>query len=139
MTASPQELRLMLLDGAIRFAEKGREGLVRADYEMVYDGIARCQSILMELINALRPEHDSEVCKRLSGLYTFLYTRLMEASRVKDPAIVEDVIRLLQYERETWSMLVQKLADENAAARGLSELPQATPPIPPTPPAPRPV
>ncbi len=125
----------MLLDGAIRFAEKGREGLVRADYEMVYDGISRCQSILMELINSLRPEHDSEVCKRLSGLYTFLYTRLMEASRIKEPALVEDVIRLLQYERETWSMLVQKLADENAAARGMTETPQAMPPIPPASPA----
>lgn len=126
----------MLLDGAIRFAEKGREGLVRADYEMVYDGISRSQSILMELINALRPEHDPELCKRLSSLYTFLYVRLMEASRTKNPALVEDVIRLLQYERETWAMLVQKLADENAAARGLSDTPKATPPYPPSAPAP---
>jgi flagellar protein FliS len=106
LTASPQELRLMLLEGAIRFAEKGREGLLRCDFEMVY----------------------AELCQRLSGLYTFLYVQLMKASTAKDPAIVENVVRLLQYERETWSMLLQKLADENAAARGLTQTPQAAPP-----------
>lgn len=132
MTASPTELRQMLLDGAIRFAETAREGLEKRDHEAVYTGISRCQAILMELINGLRPEHDAELCKRLAALYTYMYTRLMKASNDKDPAIVVEVVDLLRYERETWGMLQAKLMDENAAAAAMQSTPHATPPVDPT-------
>ncbi len=114
MTAGPAELRMMLFDGALRFARKGRAGLAEQDFEAAYEGISRCQQILMELINGLRPEQDPALCKRLSGLYTFLYTRLIDASRQRSAEIVEEVIKLLEYERQTWSMLLEKLAQEKA-------------------------
>ncbi|MHC4100335.1 MAG: flagellar export chaperone FliS, partial [Planctomycetota bacterium] len=81
MTASPAELRMMLFDGALRFAEKGRAGLAERDFEAAYEGISRCQQILLELINGLQPEQDPALCERLSGLYTFMYTRLIDASQ----------------------------------------------------------
>jgi flagellar protein FliS len=112
MTAGPAQLRLMLFDGALRFAEKGRRGLVEADYAEAYEGISRCQQILLELINGLQPEQDPQLCERLSGLYTFLYTRLIDASRERSAGIVEEVIKLLEYERQTWSLLLKKLAEE---------------------------
>ena len=114
MTAGPAELRMMLFDGALRFARKGRAGLAEQDFEAAYEGISRCQQILMELINGLRPEQDPVLCERLSGLYTFLYTRLIDGSRQRSPEIVEEVIKLLEYERQTWSMLLEKLAQEKA-------------------------
>lgn len=113
LTAGPAELRLMLFDGALRFARKGRQGLADRDYEAAYEGISRCQQIILELINGLRPEQDPQLCNRLSGLYTFLYRRLIDASRQRSPAIVEEVIKLLEYERQTWALLMDKLADEN--------------------------
>jgi flagellar protein FliS len=112
MTAGPEELRLMLFDGALRFAEKGRQGLAEKDYEAAYEGISRCQKILLELINGLQPQQDPALCERLSGLYTFLYTRLIDASQHRSAGIVEEVIKLLEYERQTWTMLIQKLAQE---------------------------
>ena len=39
MTASPGELRLMLIDGAIRFSEQARTGLEANDFEAVYVGV----------------------------------------------------------------------------------------------------
>lgn len=135
LTASPAELRLMLLDGAIRFAEQARAGLANKQYEACYEGVTRCQSILMELINGLRPEHDPELCKRMSGLYTFMYTELMKASSQRDPATVNQVIQLLQYERETWSMLLEQLAQENIAARAMTTTPDVQPPLGSAPPA----
>ena len=116
MTAAPAELRLMLLDGALKFAEQARAGLERRDYEAAFEGISRCQEILVELINALQPQQAPELCKRLSGLYTFMYTRLMEASRQRSAAIAEEVIKLLAYERQTWSMALEKLAKGGAEA-----------------------
>ena len=127
MTASPAGLRLMLLDGALKFAEQGKVGLETADYEAAYDGISRCQAILMELINALQPEIEPELCERLSSLYTFLYSRLVTASCDREPAVVEEVLGLLQYEHHTWSMLLKKLADENAEASRVQATPDAQP------------
>ena len=127
MTASPAGLRLMLLDGALKFAEQGKVGLENKDYEAAYDGISRCQAILMELINALKPEIEPELCERLSSLYTFLYSRLVTASRDREPAVVEEVLGILQYEHRTWSMLLQKLADENAEASRVQSTPDAQP------------
>lgn len=127
LTASPAELRLMLIDGAIRFAEQGRDGLREKDYEKVYNGISRSQKIIMELINSLDHEADPELCQRLSGLYTFMYTRLIGASSEKDPSRVDEVLELLRYERETWTMLMEKLAEENADAARIRETPDAAP------------
>ena len=115
MTADPAQLRLMLFDGALKFAEQGRLGLVARDYEAAFNGISRCQQILTELISSLNPQHAPELCQKLAGLYTFMVTRLMAASHQRDPAIVEEVIKLLEYERTTWTMLLEKLARETAA------------------------
>jgi flagellar protein FliS len=116
MTASPCELRLMLFDGAIKFLEQGRNGLQERDYEAAYNGITRCQNIIMELLNSLEPQHAPDLCEKLSGLYTFMYTELVRASTERDPAVADDVLGLLRYERETWVMLMKELETENVSA-----------------------
>jgi flagellar protein FliS len=128
MTANPAELRLMLFDGAIRFAQQACDGLASKNYEASYEGITRCQNILLELINGLRPERDPDLCEKLSSLYTFMYTQLIKASSERDPTIVKQVLTLLQFERETWSMLLKQLAAENQAAQTLDSTPDAQPP-----------
>lgn len=115
MTASPEELRLMLLEGAIKFAHQGREGLLRKDYEASYNGLTQCRNIVLELLGTMRPEFDPELCDRLKGLYTFMFTELVEASLSKTPDRVDAVIKLLDYERETWVMLIRQLGTERAA------------------------
>lgn len=122
LTASPEELRLLLLDGAIRFASQAREGLDEKDHHKSYEGFRQARDIIMELINSMRPEANPELCARLSGLYTFMYTELVSASLEKDAARVGKVIGLLEYERETWQMLMQKLAEERTGGT-----PRATP------------
>lgn len=116
MSASPEELRLMLLDGAIKFATQGREGLVRKDYEASFNGFSRCRNIIVELINAMRPDIDPDLCAKVSGLYTFMYTELLSASMEKSPSRVDKVIELLVYERDTWIMLMDQLSQERATA-----------------------
>ena len=121
MTASPAELRLMLFDGAIKFLEQGKEGLEKKDYEQSYNGISRCQAILIELLNSLQPQHAPELCQQLSSLYTFMYTRLVEASTERDVGKAEQVLELLRYERETWLLLMENLASENASGAAAAD------------------
>lgn len=124
MTASPVELRLMLIDGAIRFAEQCRGGLADRDFEQAYEGSRQCRAILTELLSGLSSEVDPLLCQRLTGLYTYLISQLMSAMSERDPAILEEVIRLLRYESETWRMLIAKLADEAAAPPGSNAKPE---------------
>jgi flagellar protein FliS len=116
MTASPAELRLLLLDGAIRFAEQAREGLEKKNPEQAYDGSRQCRAILTELTSGLRSELAPELCERLSSLYLFLYKSLVEAMSERDAEGVRKVVEILAYERETWRLTMEKLVEENAAS-----------------------
>jgi flagellar protein FliS len=116
LTASPEELRLMLLDGAIRFCRQGREGMASKDWEGSFNGFSKCRNILTELMTSMRPEIDPELCERLISLYTFLYTQIIEASHEKNTAKADKVIELLEYERDTWALLIEKLREEKSVA-----------------------
>lgn len=124
LTASPEELRLLLLEGAIRFARQGREGLANKDYEASFTGLSSCRDIIVELITSMRPEVDPELCDRLHGLYTFMYNELVEASLERNPSRVDTVIQLLEFEHETWVMLMRKLAQERGSAGPTSMPPE---------------
>ena len=131
MTASPAELRLMLIDGAIRFADQAKRGYEERNFELAYEGTTKAQNIIMELMNALRPDQSPELCARLSALYTYMYKALVEASTTRDTAKVDEVIELLRFERETWQMCLQEitreLARENQTAAGMRAVPSVNP------------
>lgn len=115
LTAPPEELRLMLLEGAVKFATQGRDGLVGRNFEASFNGISQCRDIIVELITTVRDEVDPEMADRIRSLYMFIYSELNQASMEKDAAKLDKVITLLEYERETWEMLLRKLAEERAA------------------------
>ncbi len=112
MSASPVELRLMLFDGAIRFLTQGIDGLERKDHEAAYDGYSKCQAIIVELLNTLEPKHAPDLCEKLNGLYTFMYLKLVESLTERVPGVGREVLELLEFERETWRQLMEKLAAE---------------------------
>lgn len=112
MTAGPEELRLMLLDGAIKFLRQGREGIDRKDWEAVFDGFSKCRNIVLELLNSMRPDIDPDLCARVTSLYTFLFTQLVEAGFEKDIVKTDKILGMLEYERETWVLAMQRAAEE---------------------------
>ncbi|MDG2029817.1 MAG: flagellar export chaperone FliS [Phycisphaerales bacterium] len=133
LTASPAELRLMLIDGTIRFAEQARAGLISRDHEKTFEGFTKSRAIVTELISGLNPEADPALCDRLNGLYTYIFTRLVDASSERSTEILDEVIQIIRFERETWALLVKSLSRENASAAGMSSIPEgATPPNPTT-------
>lgn len=128
LTATPEELRLMLLDGAIKFCKQGHEALVRKDFAACHEGYSRCRAILVELISSMRREIDADLCERLTALYVFMINQLIESSHSRDASKAEKVIELLEYDRETWVMLMEKLAAERqreSATRAIAAQAQA--------------
>lgn len=114
LTAPPEQLRLMLLDGAIRFALQGREAMDRKDFEGIYNGVSQCRNIVFELMTSIGPDAEPSLANRVRTLYTYMYSRLLEASTERNPAKLDEVVELLSYERHTWALFLDKLALERA-------------------------
>ena len=79
---------------------------------------------------SLDADHAPDLCEKLTGLYTFMYTHLMRANQERDPALVDEVLGLLLYERETWSLVLDRLVEEIQAAKALTDTPAAEPAMP---------
>ncbi len=126
MTATPEQLQLMLYDGAIRYASKGRDGIAAKDFEQAYDCLTRAQHIVLEMQSGLRPEVNQELCGRMSAIYTFLYGKLVDACVQRDVAVVDDALKILRLERETWQILVDKVSEARADGRSLESLNTST-------------
>jgi flagellar protein FliS len=114
MTASPEMLTLMLWDGAIRFAEQGKEAILKKEIENSYKALVRAQRIITELTTNLKHDVNPDLCGKLAGLYNFIYRRLVDANIHKDAKLVEDALEIMRHQRETWAMLIDKLAKQKA-------------------------
>ena len=112
LTASPEHLHLMLYDGAIRFARQGAEGVRQKNWEDAFNGFSRAQKIVLEMLNSLNYEVDEDLCQRMAGLYGFIYQKLVEGSIQRDVKLAQEAVDLLEYQRETWVMLIERLSRE---------------------------
>ena len=116
LTARPEQLRLMLLDGAIKFARQGQAGMRAKNFEASYEGVSQSRAIVMELIVTIDAEPDPLLAERVKSVLSFIYSGMVEASMNRDADKMEEPIRLLEFERETWAMFIDRLAAESKDA-----------------------
>jgi len=117
MTASPEELRMLLLDGALRFANMAKYGMENKDHEKIYEGFKQSRAIILELTDTIDPIHDPVLARQVRDLYVFIYGELAKASLNKDIVQLEKAIGMIEYERETWMQLLEQLAADRKAGR----------------------
>jgi flagellar secretion chaperone FliS len=115
LTATPEQLQMMLYDGAIRFAEQARPALAAKNWEASYNAISRSQKIITELTSSLRHDIAPELCGRLASIYNFIYKKLVEANVEHKPEALDEAIKILKFQRETWEMLLKQLGRQKAA------------------------
>lgn len=114
-TATPEQLQLMLYDGAIRFAEQARSAIEQHNFEQSYHLIVRVQKIIMEMSCTLKHDVAPELCGKLSALYNFVYRKLIEANVDHLTAPLDEALQILRYQRQTWMMLLDQLGKTRAA------------------------
>jgi len=123
MTARPEQLQAMLYDGAIRFTKQAREAMTAADVGATHDRLLRAQRIVLELSAGLRREVNPELCSKMAGLYNYVYRLLVDANLQKDLAKVDEALELLQYQRETWQLLMERLHESPPASQSSVQAP----------------
>ena len=117
MTASPHQLHLMVIDGAIRFATQAEEALQEEDFETSHFALNRSREFMTELIGGLDQERSEELVNRLKSLFMFVYKNLVNADMKRDVSSVQDALKILKMHRETWMELSEKLKQEDVEAQ----------------------
>ncbi len=116
LTATPEQLQLMLYDGALRFGEQARVALHERRFEDSYKLISKAQKIITELSITLKHDVAPELCTKLAALYTFVYKKLIEANIDHQLAPMDEALSILRYQRETWALLLDQMGKKKAAA-----------------------
>jgi flagellar protein FliS len=108
-TASQPELQLMLLDGALRFARQAHQIWGDDDQRseagrLVTRAIEILEEMILGVVNGKAPES-----KRLEEEYIYIFRQLSSALLKHDIAALDEAIKLLDFERETWRLACEKV------------------------------
>jgi len=112
MTASQEELLIMLYNGCIRFIKLGIQAVEDRDIQKAHVNIVKAQDIIVEFISTLDMRYD--VAKSLMPLYDYIYRRLVEANVAKDAAILNEVLGFVTELRDTWAEAAKQLKQQKA-------------------------
>jgi len=115
LTATPQRLRLMLIEGAIRKVTSAKAAHDTGDLEKAWADLGQCRDIVTELISGTDPDQ-TEVATQILGVYMFIYSSLVEAQFGRDSNRLSDILRILEEERQTWREVCEKMPDRPAPA-----------------------
>lgn len=118
MSASPEQLQLMLYDGAIRYGLRALDAIRGKDREAAFNALDHAQRIVLELNHGLRPEANPELVARIVSLHNFVFRKLVEANVEQAEQPLDDALTILRHQRETWAMLIDRVRLLRASAGG---------------------
>ena len=126
-TAQPHRLQLMLIEGAVRFGRQAEQLLNAGDSLGATVPLMRVIDIVGELVAGVR-QQKTDINKQLADFYWFLFRRVTEAKIRSDATILAEALQLLEYERETWQLVCEKLTQPTADASPPARHPKSTAP-----------
>lgn len=106
-TASPEQILIMLYDGAIQFLNKALKAMNENDIQESHNNNVAAQNIITEFMNTLDMDLGGEVAQNLYSLYEYLYYKLVQANVHKNSADIEEVIRHLKELKQTWEEAIK--------------------------------
>lgn len=111
-TASPENILIMLYDGAIRFCRQAMQAMDDGNKEVQHEKISRTMAIVSEFATSLDHEIGGEIAADLDALYMFMLRELTRANNKKDRKALETVDDLLSGLRDTWVEAAAIYAEE---------------------------
>lgn len=115
-TASPEQILLMLYDGAIRFTRQAISGVENNDAKMRRYGISKAMAIITEFSNSLDREVGGKIAEDLDALYDYMIRELTSVNLNTDIEKLRVVENLLVDLRQTWGEAVEIVRKESAEA-----------------------
>jgi flagellar protein FliS len=107
-TATPQKLQLMLIEAAIKNIHRTKQAWNDLRYDDGIETLSRAQDIIAEILCSLDKDRSPEIAPKLASIYLFIFRRLAESGMSHDEQKLEDALRVLNSERETWRLVCEK-------------------------------
>ncbi|MBU5436598.1 flagellar export chaperone FliS [Tissierella sp. MSJ-40] len=107
LTATPEELTLMLYDGGIKFMNIGKYSIENKDLEKAHSSLIRAQDIIMELNASLNMDYP--ISNDLRSLYDFVLDKLIAANINKDTKPIDEALEVMTDMRDTWKDVMKQI------------------------------
>ncbi len=111
-TSSPEQILILLYDGAIKFLNQAKIGIQKKDIELTHNNLIKAQNIISELRDTLDMEIGGELANNLYALYNYFNKRLVQANIKKEIEPVNEVLEHLRGLRDTWKQAIIKKREE---------------------------
>ena len=109
-TATPEELTLMLYNGAIKFSKIAKMKMEEKDIQETSNNLVKSQAIIDELNGTLNMDY--ELSGNLRELYNFIKEQLVESNIQKDTKILDEIIPIIESMRDTWKEAMAVVKEE---------------------------
>jgi flagellar secretion chaperone FliS len=106
-TATPEQILLMLYDGAIRFTRQALMASENGNQAEKLGRISKTLAIITEFSNTLNHEIGGQIAADLDGLYQFMIRELNAARKDDTGSKLKTVEGLLVDLRDTWGQAVE--------------------------------
>lgn len=116
-SATPEELTLMLYDGAIKFMNIGKYHIENNNIIKAHEALIRAQDIIIELNSSLNMEY--EISENLRGLYEFILNRLIDANIYKKIEPIDEALEIISEMRDTWKEAMLEVKKQVYENRGV--------------------
>lgn len=103
-TAPPEQLAMMLYNGAIKFCNLAIEGFEKKDIQGIHNNIIKVENIVLELIGSLNEKYD--IAKEYKRLYYYIYDCLVEANTHKDIEKLKEAKEFIVWFRDLWKEVI---------------------------------
>ena len=100
LSATKEELTLMLYEGGIRFLNQALLAIEKKDFAKANTAIQRAEDIVREFQITLDRKYP--IAQQLDSLYDYMYRRLVEGNMSKDVEIINEVLGMFREFRDTW-------------------------------------
>ena len=99
--ASKEQLLLMLVDGAVKFAKIGRQAIADKDIQKAHNNIIKTEDIFTEL-RATLDISAGQWAEDMFEIYGFINQKLFEANIKKSVEIMDEILPLIEEIRDIW-------------------------------------
>ena len=116
LTATPEQLTLMLYNGCLKFIGEGIEAVGAKKYEAANTSLQKAQRIISEFRLTLNMDYD--ISHQLFPLYNYVYDRLVEGNIKSDISKLEEARDIITELRDAWAGAMKKARAEKGQGKG---------------------
>ncbi|GHT46959.1 hypothetical protein FACS189454_08890 [Planctomycetales bacterium] len=107
-TATPQKLQLLLVEAAIKNVHRTKAAWETEKFDVGFETLTRAQDIVAEILSSLDRKNNPDLAGKIASIYVFIFKSMSEAGMTHNPEKLNDALRVLNSERETWKQVCEK-------------------------------